>query len=68
MEQLFEAAKTLTITDLAEELGVSTSYLRKVRDGARPMPAEWPARLATILRDRARTLEQLAKDLDRVAG
>lgn len=68
MDQLFEAAKALTITDLAEELGVSTSYLRKVRDGTRPMPSEWPARLAAILRDRARILERLATQLDRAAG
>ena len=65
MEELFEAAKSLTITDLANELGVSTSYLRKVRDGTRPMPEHWLPDLARLLRKRARHLEGLAKRLER---
>ncbi len=34
---------------LADHLGVSESYLSKVLDGERDLPAEWPARIGQML-------------------
>jgi transposase-like protein len=57
-----------SLEDLAGELGVSTSALRRWRDGSRQVPSELSSALAATLRSHAWKLEQQAQVLDKLTG
>ncbi len=59
------SAAALTLAELAARLGVSVSAVCRYRDGSRAVPKEVLARLAEVLREQARELEELANALER---
>jgi transcriptional regulator with XRE-family HTH domain len=58
-------AASPSIEQLAEQLGYSTSALRRWRLGNREVSPEVAERLAQLLRRQARALERVAAELDR---
>ena len=57
---------TPSIEDIAADLGVSTSAVRRWRLGDRNVPLKAAGALAKLLRRQARDLEQVATELDRL--
>ncbi|MGH7498601.1 MAG: helix-turn-helix domain-containing protein [Gemmatimonadales bacterium] len=58
-------AASPSLEQLADQLGCSTSALRRWRLGDREVSPEVAERLAQLLRRQARTLERVATELDR---
>jgi transcriptional regulator with XRE-family HTH domain len=51
--------KDMLLSDMADQLGVSPSYLSAVDFGRRPVPKDWPDKIAKILDLSAEQLELL---------
>ncbi len=60
-------AVTPTVEDIAKQLALSSSALRRYRLGNRTPPAKLVRSLARLLRARATQLERLAARLDQAA-
>ena len=60
-------AATPGVAQVAGQLGVSASALRRYRDGSRGVPLALFIRLARVLRERAARLTRLADELERHA-
>ena len=53
-----------SVEEVAERLGLSSSALRRYRDGSREVPPRLARKLARLMRRRAEQLERLAARLD----
>jgi transcriptional regulator with XRE-family HTH domain len=55
----------MMLSEMAEKLGKSPSYLSAVEFGRRPVPGDWPGRISELLQltsDQRRMLAEAAKD------